>query len=106
MQMPEKDPLSYSLLTYAWVIALSITGGFVSFFRKIKEGRARAFNVTEFIGEIVTSGFAGILTFYLSESAGFDPLVTASLVGISGHMGSKFLYLLEQWAEKKLPMGD
>lgn len=104
--MPEKDPSSYSLLTYAWVVGLSMTGGFVSFFRKVKEGTSRAVNITEFVGEIVTSGFTGVLTFWLCEAAGFDPLITATLVGISGHMGSKVIFLIEQWAEKKLPEVD
>lgn len=104
--MPEKDPSSYSLLTYAWVVGLAMTGGFVSFFRKVKEGTARAINITEFVGEIVTSGFTGVLTFWLCEAASFDPLITATLVGISGHMGSKVIFLIEQWAEKKIPEVD
>lgn len=105
-EMNDKDPSSYSLLTYAWVVGLAMTGGLVSFMRKVKEGKARAFNFTELLGEIVTSGFAGILTFWLCEAAEFNPLVSASLVGISGHMGSKVIYLLEQWAENKLPSGE
>ena len=62
--MPEKSPESYSLITYSWVIALAILGGIVSFIRKMQLGQARIFNIVELIGEIVTSAFAGILTFW------------------------------------------
>ena len=99
--MPEKDPTTYSLITYAWITALSSWGGIVSWLRKREEGHTRPFNFVELIGEIMTSAFAGVITFWLSESAEINPLITAALVGISGHMGSRAIYLLEAWAEAK-----
>jgi hypothetical protein len=100
---PSKDPTSYDILTYSWVLGLSMVGGVVSFMRKIREGKARAFNILELVGEIVTAGFAGVLTFWLCEAGSIDPLISAALVGIAGHMGSRTILLLEQWAESKLP---
>ena len=99
--MPEKDPFNYTLLTYAWIILLAIWGGVVNFFRKMRTGEVRAFNLTEFIGEIVTSGFVGILTFWLCEAAGFHSLMTAAFVGISGHMGSRGIFMLEKFLSAK-----
>ena len=63
--MPEKSPEAYSFITYGWVFALAILGGVVSFMRKLQEGHTRVFNLVEFIGEIVTSAFAGVLTFWM-----------------------------------------
>lgn len=102
----EKDPTTYAAITYLWVIALSAWGGLVSFFTKVKKGEARACNFIELIGEIVTSGFAGILTFWLCEAANFNALVSAALVGISGHMGSRAIYAMEVWATRKLNPGE
>jgi hypothetical protein len=101
--MPEKDPTSYSLLTYLWVFGLSSLGGFISFVNKIKKGHARAFNIAEFMGEIATSAFAGVITFWLCENANISPLITAALVGVSGHMGSRAILLFEEWLAKKFP---
>ncbi len=100
---PEKDPTSYSLLTYLWVFALAILGGVVNFMRKLQEGHARVFNVVEFIGEIVTSAFAGVITFWMCENAGMSPLVTAAFVGVSGHMGSRALFMIENWLKARFP---
>lgn len=99
--MPEKDPFNYSLLTYLWVFALAALGGTVNFMRKVRAGVVRVFNVTEFVGELITSGFAGLLTFWLCEAASISPLVSAVLIGISGHMGSRAIFRIEQWAENK-----
>lgn len=103
--MPEKDPTTYAALTYVWIIVLSCVGGIVSFMRKVKSREARPFNAPEFLGEILTSGFTGVITFYLCEWANLNQLLTAALVGISGHMGSRALILFERWAEKRFTGG-
>lgn len=103
MKMIEKDPSSYSLITYGWVFMLAILGGIVNFMRKIQKGKTRAFNVVEFVGEIVTSAFAGVITFWMCEHAQFSPLVTAAFVGVSGHMGSRALFMFEEYIQTKFP---
>lgn len=103
--MLEKDPSNYPLLTYLWVIAIASWGGIVSFYRKMKSGRARPFNFVEFIGEITTSAFVGVMTFWLCEAAAINPFVSAALIGISGHMGSRAIWQLERWAERRLTGG-
>ncbi len=100
--MPEKDPASYELLTYAWVIALSAWGGVANYIRKVKSGQAEKFSFMEVVGEIVISGFTGLLTFWLCESAGFDPRLTAVFVGISGHMGSRAIGIMEDRFKRKM----
>jgi len=100
--MPEKDPSTYSLLTYLWVIAISSWGGMVSFYRKMRMGYSRPFNVVEMVGEISTSAFVGVLTFWMCEAASINPLISAALIGISGHMGSRAIWQFERWAERRL----
>lgn len=99
--MPEKDPFNYSWITYSWVLFISAWGGAVSFMHKYKEGVVRPFNFMELIGELLTSAFIGMITFFLCEWSETPPLLSAALIGISGHMGSRGLFQLEQWATKK-----
>jgi len=89
------DPTSYSVLTYLWVIGLSSWGGIVGYIRRVKSRNLAHFSLAELIGEMVISGFVGVMTFYLCESAKIEGVFAAALVGISGHMGSRALYFLE-----------
>ncbi len=98
-----KSPETYGLLTYAWVIGISAAGGAVAFIRKWKAGHTRAFNVAEFIGECVTSAFAGVMTFYLCEWSNFSHIASAAMVGIAGHMGSRAINNLEVFFEARFP---
>jgi len=104
--MTGKDPTSYSLITYGWVTLLAAWGGVVSFLSKVKAGAARPFNLVEFVGEVSTSAFSGLLTFWGCEAADFKPLWTAVLVGISGHMGTRALYEIELWAQRQLGLQE
>jgi NhaP-type Na+/H+ and K+/H+ antiporter len=100
--MPEKDPTSYQLLTYLWVMVLAAWGGIASYIRRVRSGAAEKFSFMELIGEIVISGFTGVLTFWLCELAGFPGLLTAAFVGISGHMGSRAIALMEDSFKRKM----
>ena len=59
MKMIDKDPLGYSVVTYAWVLLLSVWDGVVHFIQRLKRGEAKAHNIVELIGEVVISAFVG-----------------------------------------------
>lgn len=99
--MPEKDPANYSLITYAWMIGLAVWGGMVRYFQRINAGHD-CFRWFAFGGEIIASGFFGIITFYLAKSADIDSLVTAAMVGVSGHMGVTINYYVRQFVQRRL----
>lgn len=48
--------------------------------------------------EIITSGFVGIVSFMLCDAADFGWSYTAAIVAISGHMGTRALFLFENMA--------
>lgn len=100
--MHEHGPEHYPIVTYIWVLMLSVWGGAVNFLQKMKLNKLRAFNLIELIGDLSTAALAGLVTFYLSESAHMDKVFGAALVAISGHMGSRLMFMLERIIEKKL----
>jgi hypothetical protein len=100
-----KDPLDYSLKTYGVILGVALLAGFASWYAKVRKGELPPWSVNHLVGELATSALAGLLCFWLCEWANFQPLLTAALVGIAGHMGTKAISLFEQWASKQALKG-
>lgn len=100
-QEKAKSPLDYSLSQYGLTLGIALLGGFVSWCAKVKKGEVQMFNISSLIGEMSTSAFAGLLAFWLCEWAGLSPILTAALVGISGHMGTRAITMFEEWAARR-----
>lgn len=97
-----KDPLSYPLKTYGFMLVMAIFGGFVSWYAKVRRDEIPGSSLFHLIGEITTSAFAGLVTFFICEYAGLSRGITAPLVGIAGHMGAKVISWYEERATRAL----
>lgn len=95
---PPRSPLSYSLREYGLILAIAILGGFVRWYNAVRRGQSAAYDLRILVGELFTSAFLGILTFWACEAIGVQPLVTAALAGMAGHAGVSGLL----WAERVL----
>lgn len=102
-----KDPSTYPILTYLWVIILSAWGGLVRFLMSLRE---KNFTLKEALCELfigaTTSVFVGIITFYMCEAAEFEPLWTAICVAMTGHMGAEGLAILRKILKQRLFLKD
>lgn len=102
----DRDPLDYPLRQYIFLLGIALLGGLVSFYNRVRSGAASAWNATQLVGELATSGFAGLLAFWLCAYAGTPQLVTAALVGVAGHMGTRAIAVFEQWAARRFGASD
>lgn len=102
--MPEKTPLDYSIVQYILVALLGSIGGFVSVLQEFLEqvGKCWKCAIARAIVSVVTSGFCGVLAFWLCESLEVKPLLTAFVIGISGHMGGRALRIIENIVVEKM----
>lgn len=96
-----KDPLNYPLKQYGLVLGIALLGGAVSWFTKVSRGEISVWSLMHLIGELATSAFAGLIAFWICDWANFAPPLTASLVGIAGHMGTRAITAFEGFAERK-----
>lgn len=96
------SPENYSLLTYAWVVGLSVLGGTVRTLTNIKMGMSTGALVRRWSIDVTVSAFIGIVTFFLCEYAGLEPVLTAAFVGVSAHMGTRAIVIFEEILYKKV----
>lgn len=99
--LASKDPMSYPLKTYGFMLFVAVLGGFVSFYAKVRRGEVAGLSLMHLVGEITTSAFAGLLVFWLCEYLNVPQILTAPLVGVSGHMGAKAIGLIEDTAKRR-----
>ncbi len=84
------------------MLLVAALGGAVSFLQKVKAGEARAFNISEMVGEMVIASFAGMLTYWLCRYFTINEWLMAALVGMAGHAGSRAIFVMEKVAERKV----
>lgn len=98
---PAKDPMGYPLKTYGFMLCVAVIGGLVSFYGKVRRKEVEALSIMHLIGEIATSAFAGLLTFWVCEYFDIQQILTAPLVGVAGHLGAKTISWLESAAKQR-----
>lgn len=87
------------VLPYVWTILLSCWGGAVSHFQNNRK-QAKPFNWRELLFDLVTSSFAGLLTYLFCQAAHIEGPMGAMLVAISGHMGTRAIASLQNVYER------
>jgi hypothetical protein len=96
-------PFSFkALIPTFYIIGISAVSGALSFHQKVKAGRAKWANITEFVGEIFTSMFVGLGTFWICKGFEVNEWLSAAAVAVTAHMGARAIFLAEQWIERKV----
>jgi hypothetical protein len=100
--MPEKDPTNWAAATWMLAVGMSFAGGMINWYSRVKAGHARAFNSIELIGELFTSAVVGLGAFMALQGMGQPEGVCAASAGVAGHMATRLLFAIEQYAEKRM----
>lgn len=102
--MPEQLVGSLKLLFdsttgYVLFIFIAFWGGTAAYMSRLKRSGAR-FSLVELVGEWTISGFSGMVTGFVCHAYDVDYSITLASVGISGHMGSRLIFMLERYGQR------
>ncbi len=100
--MPEKDPTTWTLATWMLGFAMAMFGGAINWLTRLRRGHTKIFNVVELAGEVLTSGFVGMLVFMALDSMGQPVGLCAAAAGVGGHMATRLLYSIERLIESRI----
>lgn len=93
--MPEKDPTLWSFATWILVAAISLIGGLSSWYRRVKAGHARTFNLIELAGEVSISFLMGFTGFVVADWYFDSHGIAAGIAGMSAHFSTRLLFSAE-----------
>lgn len=91
--MPEKDPTTWSLATWALIIIMSTIGGISRFLSVLRDGEIKSLSIVGFIADISTSGLVGIASFMIMISFDYPIALCAAAAGVGGHMATRILFI-------------
>lgn len=107
--MISEDKINGATVTFVVAFVMASYGSLIGWWARHRVDSPLVFNALEFIGEYATGAFSGIvgfmLVYALLKPVDNDiPLLMACIgaAGITGHMGSRFLFKLERSLERKL----
>ena len=105
--MPEKDPNNTALfvewlrqfMPYLSTFFLSTWGGVVNPITTLRSVR-KEFQLKELIFDLVVSSFAGLLTHFFCEYSNVGGSMSAILIAVSGHMGTRAIAGFEKMRDR------
>jgi len=86
-----------------WVTTLSVFGAVTNYIRKARAGKIERFSISELIGDITISFFLGVVTFLICKGAGVDDYITAGIIGLVSHMGTRGIVIVEDALSQIMP---
>jgi len=106
-KMPEKDIQNTAyvveffrqILPYLSTLFLSCWGGIVSYIQRLRIHRSR-FNWKDLTFDLVISSFAGLLTHFFCEYSNVGGSMSAILIAVSGHMGTRAIASFEKMRDR------
>ena len=97
------NPITWTYGTWALAFGVSIAGGIVNFYARVKRGHTRAFNFIELIGEMFIAGLVGLMAFMVVTGFNYPIGLAAAAAGVGGHMGTRLLFIAEHALEARFP---
>lgn len=96
-----RDPLSYPLKHYAFVLSMTLLGGFVGWYVKVRKGEVPVHSLFALIGEMATSALAGLGAFLICDWLNVPLGVTGAVSGLCGYMGGRAIEMGERMLQKR-----
>ncbi len=101
--VPEKDAQVIEwvrqVLPYLSTLFLSCWGGIVSYIQRLRIKSAK-FSWRELSFDLAISSFAGLLTHFFCEYSNVSGSMSAILIAISGHMGTRAIASFEKMRDR------
>lgn len=81
------------LRDWGWMVVLALWGGTAANIERMRKHNLK-FSLAALFGDLIVSGFVGMLTAYVCVETGASFYFTAAACGVAGHQGGRAIGLL------------
>lgn len=86
----------------SWIFLIfAMWGGLCHYIGGVR-AKKRPLSLFELAGDLVYSAFAGVMAVAICQHLDVGEWMTAAVAGMSGHMGSRSIFLLERVLKRRL----
>ena len=103
--MPEKNPVTWDLISILVALGASLVGGFIRYREDMK--MTKRFQLVDFLLDMVTSAFVGFMAFWVCQDVLVQPeALCACAAGFAGNMGANVFQLGRQAFRERVLGGN
>lgn len=92
----ENEDLFAQIWTGVWVTFWALFGGILHYVNSVRDEENK-WQKFKFFADLLVAAAAGWLTYALCKWAKIDPNLSSVLIGVSGHMGTRCIFLAERF---------
>jgi hypothetical protein len=98
----ERNPLELPIRDQALVLIMTLLGGFVGWYAKVKKGEVSGASLFALVGEMTTSALAGLGAFLVCDYLNVPIGPTGAISGLCGYMGGRVIEMAERWLQARI----
>jgi hypothetical protein len=87
---------------YLGYALVAIAGGVANYLSKLRTGEIQSHRCVTLLADLFISAFAGVMGALLAISLSLQPELVYASCGISGHLGTRFIFLMQEYLLKRL----
>ena len=100
--MSHQDPSTVPLVSYLWVVALSLLSAVAGYLSRFLSEKPPSRPVLALIMDVSYSLLAGLTTYFMGQASELPEMTIIVLVCIGSHMGARLLFTMQRLVQKQI----
>jgi hypothetical protein len=100
--MSHQDPSSIPIVSYLWVIGLSLLSSVAGFLSRFLSDKPPSRPILALIMDVSYSLLAGLTTYFMGQASELPEMTIIVLVCIGSHMGARLLFSMQRLVQKQI----
>lgn len=103
--MAHQDPANVPLITYVWVVGLSLLSSVAGYLSRINSGKPVNRPAMQLLQDVCYCELAGLSSYFMAQTAELSEMQAILVVALGSHMGARLIFLMQNMLTRQLRTG-